>query len=226
MDCVKNIDLNFYKLVESNNLKVFGAVQEFIETLVTLCSEIFMKTDNLEIFLRVQYVYNFCRIHTNDFGSGPELSNKPNVRSILPNNDNFIKHSRQVCRIVETEAENISRQLKKIKTEANESKKKLAIVRMQVIFRFATDLGLQLSQEVIRKLYISLVQLVSFKNTKVTLLKETKGFDTVFDAHKLISDELTTDVDTYICSQLDFFDGNIEAFYGLKKTISQFSGTI
>ena len=112
---LNNIDKNFYKLVEKNNLKTFCAISDFVDNLLSYWSNIFLITGNYEIFLTANAIYNYWRVYTKESPEGNEVRFRVNLRSIFSPNDIFIKHKGKILELVETSIEAQLRLLSKNK---------------------------------------------------------------------------------------------------------------
>ena len=55
-DCLVNLEQNFYKLAERNNLRVLQLVNQLIELLVCSWSKVFIRTHNYKIFIIAHYL--------------------------------------------------------------------------------------------------------------------------------------------------------------------------
>ncbi|CAI2383733.1 unnamed protein product [Moneuplotes crassus] len=214
-DCMRNIDNNFQKLAEKNNLKTFNALSEFVEHLISVCSNIFLFTENYEIFLTSNAVYNYCRVLTTESPEGEGIKHRVNLRSLFPSSEYFSSRKSAIMLLLESTVQNLCRKLKK-------EKHTLSLLKLESLFKYSNDCRFTFKEETFKKLYISLLTLVEVKNTKVTLLKEGSGLTEVFDKTKLAPTEIEDDIDLFLCNELTYFENSLEAYYGLHKIFLQF----
>lgn len=219
-----NIEKNFYKIIEKNNLKVLSAMQEFCKNLAVWCSDAFVLTDHIDVFLIIHWIHSYWNVYLSE--EGVKHFKLSNTISVFPGSDHFLPQIAKLGKIVEKEIEKVVKEFRKVKDMLNLANKTTSLLRLESLFKYATDLGVYYDYNVIKKLYISMLQICEFKNPKVTIVKENTGLSAIFNAQELHSEQLLDDVQNFICSQITFLEGNMDTYFGFSKMISQFSGSI
>lgn len=109
-DCLVNLEQNFYKLAERNNLKVLQVVNQLVESLVCSWSKVFLRTSNYKIFIVAHYIIWYCEALW-DLESDKD-NEKDKRKTIFPISSEFHASLTEVSNLIENECKLVSFELK------------------------------------------------------------------------------------------------------------------